>query len=62
LDVTYENVKYVFDAIASINDPGRYINHARRNYNLVKMPPVMIGEPPHGTLKIGFVAKKDISY
>jgi len=22
----------------------------------------MIGEPPHGTLKIGFVAKKDISF
>jgi len=61
LDATYENVQYVFDATASINNPGRYINHARRNYNLVKMTPVMIGEPPHGTLKIGFVAKRDIS-
>lgn len=62
LDVTYDNVPYVFDAAASINDPGRYINHARRNYNLLKMPPVMIGEPPNGSLKIGFVAKHDIAY
>ncbi|XP_065919571.1 uncharacterized protein [Dysidea avara] len=62
LDATYDNVTYVFDAAASINDPGRYINHARRNYNLVKMSPVLIGEPPRAELKIGFVAKKDISY
>ena len=25
LDATYKNVQYVFDATASINDPGRYI-------------------------------------
>lgn len=62
LDATHDNVTYVFDAAASINDPGRYINHAKRNYNLVKMPPVLIGEPPHANLKIGFVAKKDIAY
>ena len=62
LDVTYENVEYVFDAATSINDPGRYINHACKNYNLVNMSPVMIGEPPHANLKIGFVARKDIAY
>ena len=64
LDATYENVEYVFDATASINDPGRYINHARRNFNLFKMPPVLIGKPTTTTkdnLKIGFVAKKDIA-
>ena len=54
------NETCVFDATASINDPGRYINHARRNYNLVKMQPVMIGEPPKGQLRIGFVAKQNI--
>ena len=65
LDATYDNVTYVFDAAASINDPGRYINHARKNYNLVKMQPAMIGKPPAiiGELpkpeqfKIGFVAE-----
>lgn len=85
LDATFENVEYTFDATASINDPGRYINHASKNYNLLKMPPAMIGGPPSytvkpgkpanstvkpgdptnstvkPTLKIGFIAKRDIS-
>lgn len=60
LDAVYENETYVFDATASINDPGRYINHARRNCNLTLMKPVKIGEPPNSQLKIGFVAKKNI--
>ena len=60
--MTYENVAYVFDTAASINDPGRYINHESKNYNLVKMPPVKVGEPPKSSLKIGFVARKDIKY
>ena len=30
--------KHVFDASGSINDPGRYINHAFKNYNLQKIP------------------------
>ena len=58
LDATHENVTYVFYAAASINDPGRYINHARRNYNLVKMPPALIRKHPHASLKIGFVTRK----
>ena len=60
LDATYECTTYVFNATASINDPGRYINHASKNYNLLKMPPVLIGKPPHAQLKIGFVARTDI--
>lgn len=62
LDAVYNNETFVFDATASINDPGRYINHARRNSNLLLMPPVKIGEPPKSTLKIGFVAKRKIQY
>lgn len=58
LDATFENVKYVFDATASINDPGRYINHASKNYNLLKMQPVLTG----GRLRMGFVARRDIKY
>ena len=46
LDASYNNEDYVFDAAASINDPGRYINHASRNCNLILMQPAMIGEPP----------------
>lgn len=57
LDATYENVAYVFDTAASINDPGRYINHASKNYNLVK-----IGNQPNSSLKIGFMAKRDIKH
>ena len=30
LDAVHNGETYVFDAIASINDPGRYINHARK--------------------------------
>ena len=41
-DATHEGKTYVFDASGSINDPGRYINHASKNCNLQKMPPVMI--------------------
>ena len=51
LDAVYAHETYVFDATASINDPGRYINHASRNYNLVKMQPVMVGERPKNQLK-----------
>ena len=51
---------YVFDATASINDPGRYINHARRICDLVLMPPVKIGVPLKSQLKISFVAKKTL--
>lgn len=61
-DVMYENEAYVIDATASINDPGRYINHAAKNYNLQTMPPVKIGEPPNRELRVGFVAKRPIRY
>ena len=50
----------MFDAIALINDPGRYINHVRRNCNLVLMPPVKIGVSPKSQLNIGFAAKTNI--
>lgn len=62
LDATYENVTYVFDAAGSVCDPGRYINHASKHFNLLKMQPVMIGNPPNNTLKIGFVARRNIKY
>ena len=60
LDATYKGVKYTFDASARINEPGRYINHAGRNANLQKMPPVMIESLPKTRLRIGFVAKTHI--
>ena len=60
LDATYQGVKYTFDASAHIKDPGRYINHASKNTNLVKMPPVMIDAPPKSRLRIGFVARTRI--
>ena len=60
LDAVFNNETYVFDATPSINDPGRYINHARRNYNLLLQQPVKIGEPPNDQLRIGFVAKRDV--
>ena len=62
LDAVYNNETFVFDATASINDPGRYINDARRNCNLTLMPPVKIGESPKSQHKIGFVAKRNIQY
>ena len=62
MDAVYNNEKYVFDATASINDPGRYINHAKRNCNIAIRPPVMIGELPNSQLKIGFVAIPEKNY
>ena len=60
LDAVFNNETYVFDATPSINDPGRCINHTRRNCNLVLQQPVKIGEPPNDHLRIGFVAKRDV--
>lgn len=57
LDAHYDGEHYTFDATGTINDPGRYINHACRNTNLLLMKPVMIG----GRLRIGFVAKRHIA-
>lgn len=48
---------YMLGATGSINDPGRYNNPARRNCNLVKMQPVMIGVRPKGQLKLGGFSK-----
>lgn len=39
----------------------RYINHASVNYNLAVMKPVMVGDPPSQRLRIGFVARRDIT-
>ena len=60
LDVTYDGKMYTFDATPTIKDPGRYINHASRNNNLVLMKPVMIGDKDCRRLRIGFSAKKAI--
>ena len=57
LDVVYEQQQYTFDATSVHNAPGRYINHARRNPNLILKRPVMIGRPPKRRLRIGLVAK-----
>ena len=51
---------YTFDATSKVKDPSRYINHASKHCNLVKMKPVMIGNPPNSRLRIGFVAKTAI--
>lgn len=56
LDAYYEGEWYTFDATGTINDPGRYINHASRHTNLILMKPVFI----EGRLRIGFVAKRHI--
>lgn len=59
-DANYKGKTYTFDASTRLKDPGRYINHCSKNYNLLKMQPVMVGEPPENRLRIGFVAKKRI--
>lgn len=56
LDAFHEGQWYTFDATGTINDPGRYINHAGRNTNLTLMKPVLMT----GHLRIGFVAKRNI--
>ena len=56
LDACHEGQWYTFDATGTINDPGRYINHASRGINLSLMKPVCID----GQLRIGFVAKSHI--
>ena len=60
LDVTYNQEAYTFDATSKHNARGRYINHARRNPNLLLMQPVMVGKPPKRQLRIGLVAKHHI--
>ena len=42
LDAYHNGQWYTFNAIATINDPGRYINHASRGNNLTLMKPVNI--------------------
>jgi len=49
-DVIYSNEDYVIDATASINDPGRHINHA--SYTRYKLESNQI------KLRDGFVAKR----
>ena len=56
LDACHEGQWYTFDATGTINDPGRYINHASRNTNLTLMKPVFMTD----RLRIGFVAKRNI--
>ena len=60
LDATYNDTIYTFDASHKINDPGRYINHASKNANLLKMKPAMVESPSMKRLRIGFVAKSSI--
>ena len=56
LDAVYNGEKITFDATATINDPGRYINHASKNQNLQLMQPIFVA----GKVRIGFVAKTTI--
>ena len=62
LDVVYNQEAYTFDATSKHNAPGRHVNHAWKNPNLILMQPVMIGKPPKRRLKIGLVAKYHIKY
>ena len=57
LDVVYEHETCTFDAASKHNAPGRYINHAGKNPNLVLLKPIMIGKPPKRRLRIGLVAR-----
>ena len=57
LDAPYNGKVYTFDAAPKINHPGRYINHARHNANLLLKKPVWIGTQTNGWLRIGLVAK-----
>ena len=60
LDAIYKGKMYTFDASPKCNDPGRYINHAAKNPNLILKQPLMVGKPPNKRLRIGFVAKSAI--
>ena len=60
LDVVYKQEAYTFDATSKHNAQGRYINHARRNTNLIMKQPVMVGTPPNRKLRVGLVAKHHI--
>ena len=60
LDASYKGKVYTFDAAPKINQQGRYINHARRNANLLLKRPVRIGTQTNGRLRIGLVAKCQI--
>ena len=53
LDACYKGTMYTFDATSKVKDPGRYINHTSKHCDLVKMKPVMIGNPPNSRLRIG---------
>ena len=55
--MVYNQEAYTSDATSKHNAWGRYINHARRNTNLLLMHPVMIGKPPQRRLRVGLVAK-----
>ena len=55
-DVEYEGKIFTIDATDTINDPGRYINHASKNANLLKMRPVVTGVGKKRKPKVGFTA------
>ena len=60
LDAIYNGKVYTFDAAPKIHHPGRFINHARHNPNLLLKKPVWIGTLQNGRLRIGLVAKRKI--
>ena len=60
LDVEYEGSTYTIDATDTINDPGRYINHASKNANLQKMRPVVTGKGKKRKPRVGFTALRHI--
>jgi len=60
LDVEYKGQIFTIDATDSINDPGRYINHASKNANLVKMRPVVTGVGKKRKPRVGLTAARTI--
>jgi len=60
LDVQYQGSTFTIDASDTINDPGRYINHASKNANLQKMCPVVTGVGKRRKPGVGFTAVSHI--
>ena len=61
LDARYQGKWYTFDATLTLRDPGRFINHASSHCNLTLMQPILVGRGARQRLRIGFLAKHQIS-
>jgi len=60
LDVEHNGTIFTIDATSTINDPGRYINHASKNANLLKMRPVVTQIKNRSKLRVGLTAIRHI--